>query len=222
MLDPSMIAGTASATPQWTRTPLPRFETEATFHRGTANEDEINLFVNGMYQLIGMSTEIPAMAANPGDAVSYDLPLVPANATRIVFGYGVGGWGRIHGFGLGATYWAGRGLGTANAFGNTAVDPRGTMRFHFGYLGVANYRIGNFEISASYGSSNVKLTDFDRRPPSSFHYSVVSEVRGIGGLMAYHVGPVTFSIDGMNIRTNWQHGEVIRSNVISAGVLAEW
>ena len=140
-----------------------------------------------------------------------------------MFGYGGGGWGRFHGIAAGATYWAGRGLGTANAFGNTAIDSRGNLRDHFGYLGVANYRIGNFEIASSYGASNVKQTDFDRAPPpSSDIFVLVKQVRGIAGLIAYHVGPVTFSIDGMNIRTEYYRGAVLRDNVVSGGVLGEW
>ena len=223
MLDPSMIPGNLSSNAQWIRTPLPRFETEATFHRGTTGADEVNLFANGMTQVIGMSTEIPAVPENPNDKVHYNLPLLPADATRVVFGYGGGGWARTHGLAAGATYWAGKGLGTANAFGNTAVDNRGTLRFHFGYLAVVNYRLGDFEIASSYGSSNVKLTDFDRAPPTSQDlFSVVTEVRGIAGLIAYHMGPVTFSIDGMNIHTAWSHNEVLVTNVVSGGVLGEW
>jgi hypothetical protein len=225
VLDPSMIPGSLSATPQWVRTPLPRFESEATFHRGTTGEDEINLFANGLAQQIGMSTEIPERPfTNPNDPTMNGIvPGVPADATRTVYGVGGGGWGRLHRFALGGSYWAGRGLGTANAFGNTAVDERGTLRFHFGYLGVANYRIGNFEIATSYGSSNVKETDFEKQPPPGFtRVSVVKEVRGIGGLVAYHIGPVTFSVDGMRIRTEWHRGEVLVANVVSGGVLGEW
>lgn len=225
VLDPSMIPspGSASTLPQWVRTPLPRFETEATFHRGTTNENEINLFANGMTQVVGMQSEIAPIPANPADPVSYALAPVAADATRTVFGYGGGGWGRFHGVAAGATYWAGRGLGTASSFGNTAIDSRGNLRAHFGYLGVANYRIGNFEFASSYGSSNVKQTAFDRAPPTSSDiFVVVKEVRGIAGLIAYHVGPVTFSIDGMNIRTEYYRGALLKDNVVSGGVLGEW
>jgi len=220
-LDPSMIPASAGAPLQWVRTIYPRAEFELTFHRGAAGGasggNELNLFVNGLWQLIGMSTEIAPDANN-------DLPGVPADATRTVWGVGGGGWGRIGVLGLGGTYWAGRGLGTGFSFSTTAVDPRGTMRLHFGYLGIANLKFDNgLEIATSYGSSNVKETDFDHSPPPALDlFSVVKEVRGIGGLIAYHYGPVTFSIDGMNIRTTWHKGEVLAANVISGGVLGEW
>jgi hypothetical protein len=69
----------------------------------------------------------------------------------------------------------------------------------------------------------VKETAFDHSPPMTLDlFSVVKEVRGIGGLIAYHFGPVTFSIDGMNIRTTWHKGESLAANIISAGVLGEW
>jgi len=223
VLDPSMIAGNLSAAAQWVRTPLPRFESEATFHRGTTGGDELNLFVNGMTQLVGMSTEIAAVPMTPGIPNSRDVPGVPADATRNVFGYGTGGWFRMGAFGLGGTYWAGNGLGTAFSFGNTAVDDRGNLRFHFGYLGVGNVKVGNWEFATSYGSSNVRPTDWDLNPSGgSPTVSVVKEVRGIAGLIAYHMGPVTFSVDGMNIRTEWQHDYVLTSNVVSGGVLGEW
>ena len=217
LLDPSMIPGSAGSPLQWVRTIYPRGEFELTFRRGASGGDELNLFVNGLWQLIGMSTEITPDTNN-------GLAGVPADALRTVWGAGGGGWGRIGVFGLGGTYWAGPGLGTGFAFSNTAVDPRGNMRFHFGYLGVANLRFSNgIEIAGSYRSSNVRETAFDRSPPTTLDlFSVVKEVRGIGGLIAYHFGPVTFSIDGMNIRTSWHKGEVLAANIISAGVLGEW
>ncbi len=216
VLDPSMIPGNLSTSPQWVRTPLPRFEGEATFRRGVKGGDELNLFVNGMEQVIGMSTEIPADPTNM-------LAGVPADAERIVWGYGVGGWGRFKALGLGATYWAGKGLGTGFSFSNTAVDNRGNLRTHFGYLGIANLRFGDFEIAGGYGSSNVEQTAFDANRPAAVDlFSVAKEVRGISGMMAYRYGPLTFSIDGMNIRTSWHKGEQQTTNVVSAGVLGEW
>ncbi|MES1206110.1 MAG: hypothetical protein ABUS79_09255, partial [Pseudomonadota bacterium] len=126
-------------------------------------------------------------------------------------------------FGLGATAWAGEGLGTAWAFGNTAVDENGVMRKHFGYLGIANVRLsGGWEFALGYGSSNVRETAWDANPMNPTKISVIKEVRGISGKIAYHLGPVAFSVDGMNIRNTWHRGEVMDANVISAGMLAEW
>jgi Gram-negative porin len=208
MLDPSMIDAS------WNRTPLPRFETEATYKR-TSGTNEINVFVNGMSQVIGRVTE---MAPQP---LTME-PGIPADTTRNVFGYGGGGWFRISGFALGGSGWAGKGLGTAFAFGNTAVDDHGTLRQHFGYLGAANYRIGNFEIAASYGSSDVQETPWDSDTMNPRKISVIKEVRGISGKLAYHMTPVVFSIDGMNIRNEWHRGEIQIANVVSAGFLGEW
>ena len=50
----------------------------------------------------------------------------------------------------------------------------------------------------------------------------VKQVRGIGGKLAYHMEPVVFSIDGMNLQYTWHRGEKQTANTISAGMLAEW
>lgn len=41
-------------------------------------------------------------------------------------------------------------------------------------------------------------------------------------MLAYHLGPIVVSIDGMNIRNSWARGEVQHANIISGGVLGEW
>lgn len=209
VLDPSMIDQS------WNRTLYPRVEAEATYRRGVAGKDELNLWANGMYQIVGRVQEMIRQDAQ-------GQPGVPADASRQVFGYGGGAWGRIKIFGLGATGWAGQGLGTAWAFGNTAVDEIGVMRKHFGYLGVANVRPGNLEIAVGYGSSNVRETAYDAGQMSQLKVSVIKEVRGISGKVAYHMGPVAFSVDGMHLRHEWHRGEVMRATVVSAGMLAEW
>ena len=149
-------------------------------------------------------------------------PGVAADATRNVYGLGGGLWGRISGFGIGATAFAGAGLGTAMAFGNTAIDNVGELRKHFGYLAAANYRLGEFEIAASYGSSNVQETDWDKNPAAYPHLSVIERGPRHRGKVAYHMGPVTFSVDGMNIRNTWHRGESQIANVVSGGMLAEF
>ncbi len=209
ILDPSMVDQF------WNRTLYPRVETEATFRRGVAGQNELNIWANGMYQVVGRVQEMvpQPLLGQPG---------VPADAYRRVFGYGGGAWGRIGFLGLGATGWAGEGLGTAWAFGNTAVDENGFMRLHFGYLAVANVRFGNWEIAAGYGSSNVRETAWDANPMNPNKISVIKEVRGISSKVAYHLGPVAFSVDTMNLRHEWHRGEVMHANVVSAGMLAEW
>ena len=212
VLDPAMIDQF------WNRTILPRFEGELTFHRERAGldvKDEINVWANGLSQMIGRVGEQPQNLA-VGD------PGIPADSVRSVWGVGGGAWGRIAGFGIGATGWYGPGLGTAWALGNTAIDGTGHLRTHFGYLGIANYRISKIEFAASYGSTNVKDTDWDRSPTNPQKVSVIKEVRGIGGKIAYHMTPVVFSIDGMNLHYAWHRGEVQTANTISAGMLAEW
>jgi hypothetical protein len=207
VLDPAMIDGS------WNRTPLPRFEFEATFKRKGNGTNELNVWGNGMSQIIGRVTELPPQPMQAG---------IPADATRNVYGFGGGAWGRFAGFALGGTLWGGKGLGTGFAFSNTAVDDNGVLRDHLGYLGVANYRFGNFEVATSYGSSNVKETDWDRNPANPNPISLIKEARGISGLLAYHFGPVTFSVDGMNIHNRWHRGEEQVANVVSAGLLGEW
>jgi len=210
-LDPAMIDQF------WNRTIAPRFEAELTYHRVGSDrpvgKDELNLWANGLTQMIGRVNESPPNGADPG---------IPADSVRNAWGVGGGAWGRIAGFGIGATGWFGKGLGTAWALGNTAVDNIGTLRTHFGYLAAANYRVSAIEFAASYGSSNVKETDWDKAPVNPIKVSVAKEVRGIGGKIAYHMEPVVFSVDGMALRYTWHRGEVQTANTISAGMLAEW
>jgi hypothetical protein len=216
--DPAMIDAT------WNRTPMPRFETEATYHKVFTGTDELNIWANGLTQVVGRTAEVPPQGLFPG---------IPADGTVNVWGVGGGAWARFSGFALGGTGWGGKGLGTAWAFGNTAVDDAGVLRTHFGYLAIANYTSpSGFEIAASYGSANVKETDWDKAPSLCtddacrmmypHKVSVIKEVRGIGGKIAYHIDPVVFSIDGMALTYTWWRGEVQKANVISAGLLTEF
>jgi hypothetical protein len=220
------IADPAMIDTSWNRTPLPRFEAEAVFHKTMSGTDELNVWANGLTQIIGRTAEV---APNPQSGE----PGIPADVTKNVWGVGGGAWGRFSGIGLGATAWAGQGLGTAWAFGNTAIDDEGTLRNHFGYLAIASYRPGDFEIAASYGSANVKETDWDKGPSLCdgdsmclmrypHKVSVIKEVRGIGGKVAYHLDPVVFSIDAMILQYTWWRGEVQKADVVSAGVLTEF
>jgi hypothetical protein len=212
-LDPAMIDNA------WNRTTTPRFEAELTFHKESTErpvgKDELNLWANGLQQSIGRTAESPPnlMANDPG---------VPADKVLSAWGVGGGAWGRLHGFALGGTGWYGEGLGTAWALGNTAVDSVGVLRKHFGFLGVANYRIGNFELAGSFGGVGVDETERDRSPDNQQKISVIKSIRSIGGKLAYHMSPIVFSIDGINLHYTWHRGEQQTATVISGGMLAEW
>ena len=190
VLDPAMID--AFANPNWNRTPLPRFETELTFHKNLAEKDEINVWANGLTQTVGRTTEQQPTPGGP--------PPIAADAVVNVFGVGGGAWGRVSGLGIGATGWYGKGLGTAWAMGSTAIDDAGELRTHFGYLAIGSYRAGDFEIAFSYGSANAKETAWDASPDNTVKISLIKQVRAFGADIAYHVGPITFSIDGMTLR----------------------
>ncbi|HXK17187.1 MAG TPA: porin [Polyangiaceae bacterium] len=211
-LDPAMIDAS------WNRTTAPRFEAELVFHQTSDRpivKDEINVWANALSQQIGRVGE---SAPNPA---TMD-PGIAADATRSVWGVGGGVWGRYAGFALGGTGWIGDGLGTAWALGNTAIDATGHLRRHFGYLGAANYRIGPFEIASFYGSANVKETAWDAAPNNALKISVIKEVRGIGGKIAWHIDPIVFSIDWMDLQYTWHRGEQQHADTISGGMLAEW
>lgn len=207
LFDPSMIDTS------WTRTPLPRVEAEATFRREFGGgTNEFNAWANGMAQPIG---RIAQVAPNPATGEAG----IPADAVREIWGIGGGAWGRSHGFALGATGFFGPGLGTATPFSVTSIDDHGTLRKHFGYLGAANYRLADLELAAFYGSSNCVETDWDKDPTNARKISVIQEVRGVGGKVAYHVGPLVFSVDGMNLKYTWHRGETQAVNVVSVGLL---
>lgn len=209
---------------QWNRTPLPRFEAEATFKKPMGGvkdyPDEINAWVNGLTQQVGRTQEVAPQPAIPPAMVGH--PGIPADKTISVWGVGAGAWARFSGFGIGATGWYGAGLGTATAFGNTAVDDIGEARKHFGYLAIANFRLENIEFAASYGSTNARETNWDKHPDNPDKISLIKEVRGIGGKVAYHMKAVVFSIDGMNLHNTWWRNEKQTANVISGGLVAKW
>lgn len=213
VFDPSMIND------QWNRVPLPRVEGELTFRKEMGGpvdyRNEVNVFASGLTQTIARTQEVA-----PQPAIGH--PGVPADAERNVWGAAGGAWGRFSGFGIGASGWYGQGLGTATAFGNTAVDDTGVLRKHFGYLGIVNFRYESFEIAASYGTSNVEETDWDKSITNPDKISVIKQVRGIGAKVAYHLGPLVFSIDGMNVDHTWWRGEKQNVNIISGGLLAKW
>lgn len=213
VLDPAMIDQF------WNRTIAPRFEAELTYRQVVDDKaeikDEVNAWANGMTQMIGRTGEV---APNPMN----NDPGIPADVVRTAWGVGAGAWGRYSGFGMGATAWYGQGLGTAWALGNTAIDNIGQLRTHFGYLAMLNYRLSNFELAGSYGSTNVKDTAWDESPSNPIKVSVIKEVRGIGWKLAYHMKPVVFSVDGMELQYRWHHGEKQTAHVVSGGMLAEW
>jgi hypothetical protein len=209
---------------QWNRTPTPRFEAEATFKTVMGGPkdypNEINAWANGLTQTVGRVQEVAPQPAVAPATVGH--PGVPADKLVNVWGVGGGAWGRFSGFGIGGTGWYGAGLGTATPFGNTAVDDIGTLRKHFGYLAIGNFRLENFEIAASYGSTNARQTAWDMHPDNPDKVSVIKQVRGIGGKVAYHLKAVVFSIDGMNLNHTWWRGETQVANVVSAGMVAKW
>ncbi|HKY39697.1 MAG TPA: hypothetical protein VJN18_27355 [Polyangiaceae bacterium] len=217
-------AGIALANDQWNRTPTPRFEAEATFKKvmGGSKDypDEINAWANGLTQTVGRSRGIAPTPPLPPARVGHRG--IAADKTLNVWGVGGGAWGRFSGFGIGGTGWYGAGLGTATPFGNTAVDDIGTLRKHFGYLAIANFRLENFEIAASYGSTNAQETNWDKHPDNTTKISVIKQVRGIGGKVAYHLKSVVFSIDGLRLDHTWWRGETQAANVVSAGFVAKW
>jgi hypothetical protein len=218
MLDGAMIND------QWNRTPTPRFEAEATFKMPMGGPkdypDELNFWGNGLSQQVGRVQEVAPQPPVPPATVGH--PGVPADKVVNVWGVGGGLWGRLSGFGFGGTGWYGAGLGTATPFGNTAVDDVGELRKHFGYLGIVNFRMESFEVAASYGSTNVKETEWDKHPDNPDKISVVKQVRGIGAKVAYHMKNVVFSIDGLRLDHTWWRGETQGANVISAGFVAKW
>ena len=61
-----------------------------------------------------------------------------------------------------------------------------------------------------------------RSPDNPVKISLIKQVRAIGADIAYHVGPITFSVDGMNVKNTWHRGEKQTYNVVSAGMMAEW
>jgi hypothetical protein len=106
--------------------------------------------------------------------------------------------------------------------GSTAVDDSGVLRQHSGYLAIASYRAGDFEIAVSNGGVFVKETPWDSSPDNPNRISLIKNIRAFGWDVAYHVGPITFSVDGMNVKNTWYKGETQTYNVISAGMMAEW
>jgi hypothetical protein len=63
---------------------------------------------------------------------------------------------------------------------------------------------------------------WDKHPDNADKISVIKQVRGIGGKIAYHLKAVVFSIDGMNIYHKWWREETQTANVVSAGMVAKW
>jgi hypothetical protein len=171
--------------------------------------------------LIGRNQELLPMA--PVAPATVGTPGIAANADRTVWGASAGAWGRLSGFALGMTAWVGDGLGTATPFGNTAIDDSGELRSHFGYLAIANYRSGQFEVAASYGSSNVRETDWDESPDNPVKISLIKRgARHRWQVRLPLVPSIILSVDGMAVSQTWWRGEELSANLVSAGLLARW
>jgi hypothetical protein len=229
IFDPSHI----DSPQRWNRAPYPRFEGELTYKNDLGDKsessyrDELNVWANGLIQSIGRTEEqapIPPPApVPPGTQFPGGNPGVPADVLKTVWGMGGGAWARFYGAALGVTGWYGKGLGTAFPFGNTAVDGIGQLRTHYGYLAIANYRFWDWEAAAGYGSVNVVETDWDDDPINEDTISVIKEVRGISGKIAYHLHPsLVLSIDAMTIKNRWWRGEEQVANIVSAGAVAQF
>ena len=149
--DPAMIDAS------WNRTPLPRFETEAVYHKNMTGTDELNIWANALTQVL---------VAPPRSRLrGFRKAFRPTRRSRF------GAWGAACGDVSLASGWAHR-LGRQRTGNRVGVrQHRGRRRRYLAdplrVLAIANYRAGDFEIAGSYGSSNVKETDWDKGPRSA-------------------------------------------------------
>jgi Gram-negative porin len=191
---PNMMGAVSPA--NYDRTPLPRFEAEATYD-AEFGAIKMYTFLNGLAQKLAQST-----------------------SERVRTVYGVGAGGRVHagpwGVGLGTHY--GKGLGTGTPFGE-AVDGAGDLRTFYGLLALGNYRILDTEFALGYGTARAMETDFDRTADT---VSVIKSASGIAAKIAQYFGPVVISADYMHVMYRWHRGEQQDSNVLSLGLLFGW
>jgi hypothetical protein len=194
------------------RTPLPRTEGELVYDLVGSGDDNIHLFVNGVWQRMVQEGRPTAprttLAADPWGV-----------------GYGVRGQAGFFKAGVASHY--GRGIGLSYPLENTptvAVNPGGnadvpgayTLRMFDGYYAQMMMTFGNTDLAAGAGISRVKATEFDANA------NLLQSQRGLSLGLYQHVDKAVFAVEYFRGDYKWLMGDHQGMNFYNIGATVLW
>jgi hypothetical protein len=204
----------------WPRTKWARPEAELTIEETIGQFAKVFAFINATYQR-AYST------GDPGDGPDHTTAKGFTTGGRLELGPVHLGFSYLYGYSLGLNY----ALETSDA----ALDQTFHSRKTDGYYGQLQVSIKKVDVSASYGITQVFLTDFDKVPvastkfaslnyyPMYFPTSVIKHQQGISCGAVYHIRPwLHFDVDLFRADFAWYEGEKQVIYVANSGMMFTW
>jgi hypothetical protein len=190
----------------WTRTKLPRGETELTFEQPIGDMGKVVLFSNAAYQ---------------------DLYKQDSSEHTAAYGFGYGGRFELGLFHLGVAGHKGTGLGLNYALeaSDATLDYVGNLRNFDGYYVQTQFVLGQVDLSAGWGITRVFLgpLDNDRDMNGNIPHSVVKSQTGYSAGAVYHMKPwLHLDFDWFRADFRWFLGEKQVVDNFSAGATFTW
>jgi hypothetical protein len=197
----------------WTRTKLPRGETELTFEQPIGDSGKVVLFGNAAYQ---------------------KLYKQDSSEDTEAWGFGYGArveLGPVH---LGVAGHKGTGLGLNYALeaSDATLDYAGNLRKFDGYYVQSQFVLGEVDLSAGWGITRVFLGPLDSNLDmnGNIPHSVVKSQMGISGGIVYHMKPwLHLDLDYFRADFRWfgdpdrnLPGEKQAVNIFNGGMTFTW
>jgi hypothetical protein len=191
----------------WTRTNLPRGETELTIEEPLGDIGKVVVFGNGAYQKLYKQD-------SSDDTKAYGF----GYGTRLELGPVHLGFAGHRGTGLGLNY--------ALEVSDAAIDPVGNLRRFDGYYIQSQVVLGQVDLGVGWGITRVFLNDEDNIPDpmtGQIPRSVVKAQQGISGVVVYHVKPyLHLDLDYFQSKFTWFLGESQLVHHFNGGATFTW
>jgi len=186
-------------TPELTRLPAPRVESELNYDL-TTSALKLAVFVNGMWQRAG------------GDV---------AGVAKTVDAMGVSYGGRVElgGFKIGAAGNLDKGGGELSGLvDRVPIDQAGELRLVAGWLVQAMFSPGPLDFAAGAGATVIRETVDDVIRENS----VIQQRLGLNATINYHLGPVVFNAQYFRAKHTYWRGEQQTMNYLHTGMTFVW
>lgn len=188
--DPTMGAPLDSQA--WSRTPLPHFQALLTYNVD-AGPLKVSTYFNGFWQRVGRAGT-NAWRDPVGGGAGVDLAVGPLK---------IGGGGSMeHGTNL-----------YVPLVGRETIDGDGNLRDGVAFYADAMVTLGPIDVSAGYGQSRLKRTDFDEAQNLN-----INKYQGnIHGAVQYHIEQLTLVAELNSLHHEWHLGNEQNVQVVTVG-----
>jgi hypothetical protein len=190
----------------WTRTNLPRGETELTIEEPLSDIGKFVVFGNGTYQkLYKQDSSDSTLAWGVGYGARVEL-------------------GPVH-LGFAGHRGTGLGLNYALEASDATLDAVGNLRRFDGYYVQSQVVLGQVDLSAGWGITRVFLNQEDNNVDANGNipHSVVKAQTGISGVIVYHMKPwLHLDLDYFRADFSWFLGERQLVHNLNAGATLTW